>query len=339
MNKALQIKLFLLDNIIWIMLLLFFIVCAVWVPRFSSWTNIVNIFYHSTIMSMLVLAQGFVLISGNLDLSIDSILAFAPGVVILAATSWFPAALGNPYLCIALTLVVGGLVGLFNGVCVSRLGMNALMQTLSVSIILRGLILFLIPLSIFPLDPVYSFIGKARISALGNMPVAIFVTLGIYILAHILLKHMVFGRNYMATGGNERASYVAGVNTTRMIIAAFVIAGILSAIAGILTAGRQDSVSNTMGEGMVLLAFAGALLGGTNLTGGKGSAVGMLGGALLLGMFSNALNLMGVEVTLVRAAQGTLIFLAILIDRFRVQIRGRLLRKEQLMRLQKLDEA
>ena len=337
MSNGLKIKLFLLDNVIWIMLILFFLVSAYGVPQFSSWSNIVNILYHSTIMSMLVLAQGFVLISGNLDLSIDSILAFAPGIVILAATNWFPGVLGNPFLCIFLTLVVGGMLGLFNGVCVSKLGMNALMQTLSVSIILRGLILFLIPFSIFPLNPAYSFIGKARIHALGNMPVAIFITFGIFLFFHIVLKHTVFGRNYMATGGNKRASYVAGVNTTRMIIAGFVIAGVLSAVAGLLTAGRQDSVSNTMGNGMVLLAFAGALLGGTSMFGGKGSSLGMLGGAILLGMFSNALNLMGVQVTLVHAVQGTLIFLAILIDRFRFQLRAKLLRNEQLKKLKNTE--
>jgi simple sugar transport system permease protein/ribose transport system permease protein len=84
---------------------------------------------------------------------------------------------------------------------------------------------------------------------------------------------------------------------------------------------------------MTLLAFAGALLGGTSMSGGKGSAFGMLGGAILLGMFSNALNLLGVKVTLIHAAQGTLIFLAILIDRFRVALRGSILRKEQVRKL------
>ena len=165
------------------------------------------------------------------------------------------------------------------------------------------------------------------------MPAAVFVTFGVYLFFHIVLKHTVFGRNYLATGGNERASYVAGIDTRRMIVMGFVIAGALSAVAGLLTAGRQDSVSNTMGSGMTMLAFAGALLGGTSMSGGKGSSFGMLGGAILLGMFSNALNLLGVQVTLVHAAQGTLIFLAILIDRFRIQLRGALLRKEQLKKL------
>jgi simple sugar transport system permease protein/ribose transport system permease protein len=334
MSFSLKFKLTLLDNIIWLMLAVFFIICAVYVPTFASTTNIVNIFYHSTIMSLLVLAEGFILISGKLDLSIDSILAFAPGAVILAATKWAPGALGNPYLCLVLTVAVGGLLGWFNGWCVSRLGMNDFMQTLSMSIILRGIVLFLIPLSIFPLDPAYSFIGKARFPVLGHsIPVAILVVLVIFSVFSFVLRRTVFGRDYMATGGSERASYVAGIDTKRVITYGFVVTGMLAAVAGILTAGRQDSVSNTMGNGTVMLAFAGALLGGTSMNGGKGSAFGMLGGALLLGMFSNALNLLGVTVTLVHAAQGTLIFVAILVDRLRMQFRGRLLRSEQLKKL------
>ncbi len=198
-------------------------VCAAGVPNFASWTNIVNILYHTTIMSMLVLAPGIVLMSGRLDLSIDAILAFAPGLVILAGTKWFPGTiLANPYVALALTLAVGALLGLFNGVCVSRLGMNAFMQTLSLSIILRGLTLFLIPLA-----PIFSFVGKARFAALGNVPAAVFVTSGICVVFHVVLKHTVFGRNYLATGGNERASYVAGIDTRKMIVAGFVIAGTL----------------------------------------------------------------------------------------------------------------
>ncbi len=164
------------------------------------------------------------------------------------------------------------------------------------------------------------------------------MTFFIFFIFHVLINYTVFGRNYLATGGNARASFVAGINTNRMIILGFMVAGILSAIAGMLTAGRQDSVSNTMGNGMTLLAFAGALLGGTSMSGGKGSAFGMLGGAILLGMFSNALNLLGVKVTLIHAAQGTLIFLAILVDRFRVSLRSSMLRKEQIRTLHREED-
>jgi simple sugar transport system permease protein/ribose transport system permease protein len=335
MSFGLKFKLALLDNIVWLMLLSFFAVCA-GIPTFASAVNLVNIFYHSSIMSLLVLAEGFILISGKLDLSIDSTLAFAPGIVILAATRWAPDVFGNPWLCLALTLAAGGAVGFFNGFCVAKLKMNDFMQTLSVSIVLRGVTLFFIPLSIFPLDPVYSYIGKARFTVFGgSVPVAIVVVLAVYSFFSFLLRRTVFGRSYKATGGNERASYVAGIDTAGTVIWGFVIAGVLAALAGILTAGRQDSVSNTMGNGAVMLAFAGALLGGTSMSGGKGSAFGMLGGALLLGMFSNALNLLGVTVTLVHAAQGALIFAAILVDRFRIHVRGKLLRSEQMKKLKR----
>ena len=125
MSFGLKFKLTLLDNIVWLMLLGFFAVCA-GIPTFASATNIVNIFYHSSIMSLLVLAEGFILISGKLDLSVDGTLAFAPGIVILAATKWAPG-VGNPWLCLALTLAVGGVVGFFNGFCVAKLKMNDFM--------------------------------------------------------------------------------------------------------------------------------------------------------------------------------------------------------------------
>jgi|GEM_PF-20151 ribose/xylose/arabinose/galactoside ABC-type transport system permease subunit/ABC-type sugar transport system substrate-binding protein len=334
MQDSFKLRIGLVDNIVWILLAAFFAACALWVPAFASRVNLVNILYHTAIMSMLVLAQGFVLMSGHLDLSIDSVLAFAPGMAVLLATRWFPDLPGGPWATILLTLGIGALVGLFNGLCVARLGMNAFMLTLSVSIILRGLVLFFIPLSIFPLDPVYSFLGKARIEQLGGIPAAIPATFFIYFFFHVLIKHTVLGRNYLATGGNARAAYIAGIDTKRMVVLGFVAAGILSAVAGMLAAGRQDSVSNTMGSGMTLLAFAGALLGGTSMSGGKGSAFGMLGGALLLGMFANALNLLGVKVTLIHAAQGALILVAILLDRVRIFIRGAMLRREQAAKLE-----
>nr|HPK07861.1 hypothetical protein [Aminivibrio sp.] len=90
MSGSLKLRLALLDNIIWMMLIAFFSVCALGIPSFATWTNMVNILYHTTIMSMLVLAQGFVLMSGNLDLSIDAVLAFAPGMAILVSVKWFP---------------------------------------------------------------------------------------------------------------------------------------------------------------------------------------------------------------------------------------------------------
>jgi simple sugar transport system permease protein/ribose transport system permease protein len=330
MSKKLQISLLVLDNLIWVIVAIFFLINAVITPRFATYPNIVNILYHSAILSMLVLGQGLILIIGHLDLSIESTLAFAPGIALLLATRWLPWSL-DPFLIILLTLAVGALVGLFNGFCIAKVGVNAFLQTLSVLIMLRGLVLYLVPFSIFPLPKAYTFAGQARMA--GNIPVAIPIMLLIYVLFHLFLQYTTYGRNFMATGGNPRASFISGINTQRMVISAFVLAGFLAGIAGLLASGRQGSVSNSMGEGMVLLAFAGAILGGASLDGGKGTPLGMLGGTLLLGMISNSLNLQGVGVTLVYATQGALIFGAIIIDRSRVKIRSSLLHTEQVRRL------
>ncbi len=330
MPRKLQIELFLLDNLIWVILAGFFLLNAMITPMFATYTNLVNIFYHSAIMSMLVLGEGLIMVIGQLDLSIESTLVFAPGVAMLLATRWLPFPL-DPVTAIILTLVIGALIGLFNGICIAKIEVNPFLQTLSMMIILRGLALFLIPLSIFPLDKVYSYAGQARM--IGNIPVAIPIVLIIFLIFHFVMQYTSFGRHFMATGGNAKASYISGINTKRMLIYAFVIAGFLAAVAGLLAAGRQNSVSNSMGEGMVLLAFAGAILGGASLEGGKGTPLGMLGGALLLGMISNSLNLLGVGVTLVYAAQGALIFVAIVLDRVRIKVRNHLLHQEQVRKL------
>ncbi len=329
MERRTKVELFLLDNLIWLILAGYFLINALVTPRFFTYNNIINIFYHSTILGMLVLGQGLVLMTGHLDLSIESTLAFAPGIAILLTTKWV---LGlNPIIAIILTLLIGALVGLFNGYCITRIGINAFLQTLSMLIILRGLVLYLIPLAIYGLDEAYIFFGRAR--TFGNIPVAVFLMLGIFVLFDFVLKRTPFGRYLLATGGNARASYISGINTNKSIISAFVLAGLLASVAGLLAAGRQNAVNNTMGDGMVLLSFAGAILGGVSVSGGKGTSIGMLGGTLFLGMISNSLTLLGVNVFIVYALQGLLIFVALVLDRVKVKAEELLFRREMLKKL------
>jgi simple sugar transport system permease protein/ribose transport system permease protein len=327
---GLRVKLLLLDNLIWGLVAAYFVVNAIFTPKFATYANVVNILDHSSIMSMLVLAEGLVLVIGALDLSLDSILAFAPGLACLVGLRWLPGM--DPYTLILLTLAVGGAVGWFNGYCIAGIGLNPFVETLAMSIVLRGLVLFMVPISLFPLPHAYTYLGQERLVA--SVPASIFVMFVVYIVFHVIMKYTTFGRRFVATGGNRKASFIAGVHTRRMLIYAFAIAGVLAAIAGLLTAGRQGSVSNTMGTNQVIFAFAGAILGGASLEGGKGTPLGMLGGALLLGMISNSLNLLGVGVTLVYATEGALIFLAIVIDRIRERVRAHVLEREQAKRFE-----
>ncbi|TVQ41400.1 MAG: ABC transporter permease [Spirochaetaceae bacterium] len=327
MKRSTSFQLFLIDNLIWVLVVAFFVINAVVTPRFASYRNVVNILYHSAIMSLLVLGQGLVLINGKLDLSIESTLGFAPGIAMLLSMRIAPQLVG-PGMAIVITLLVGAALGWFNGICIARLKINPLLQTLASMIMIRGILLFIFPFSLFPLHPVFRYAGAGRLP--GNIPVAIPLVLLVFLLLNLVLQHTPFGRRFVATGGNPRASYVSGINVDRMTLYAYVIAGVLAAVGGLLAAGRQGSISNAMGEGMVLLSFAGALMGGASLHGGKGTPLGMLGGALLLGMFSNSLNLLGVGPSLIYASKGALIFLALLLDRSRSRWRAQLLHREQL---------
>lgn len=274
MNKRMKLQLFLLDNLIWVLVLLYFAINAIFTPNFATPTNVVNILYHSTILALLVLAQGLILIIGQMDLSIESTMAFAPGIALLLATQWLPNGM-NPYLCILVTLLAGAGVGLFNGVLVAKVGVNPFLQTLSSNIMLRGIVLFLLPFSLFSIDPVYIFAGSGYV--LG-VQAAIPIVLIIFAVFEYVLKYTTFGRCFMATGGNPKASYIAGINTGRMLMIAFVLSGLLAAMAGLLATGRAGSIANSMGQNMVMMSFAGAILGGASLSGGKGTAIGMLGG-------------------------------------------------------------
>jgi ribose/xylose/arabinose/galactoside ABC-type transport system permease subunit len=328
-NLRTKTQLYVLDNLIWVLIVLLFVVDAFVVPKFFTYNNILNIFYHVAALGVLILAQGFVLLVGQLDLSIESVMAFAPGMAILVSRAFFPDM--NPFVQILLTLGVGALVGVFNGTLITMLKMNSLLETLAANIILRGFVLLLLPFSIMNLKPWYIFWGSARI--LWNIPIAILVMIGLFALFSILLSQFRFGRFLIATGGNPKASNIAGVNVNRMSILAYMIAGLLAAVAGLLAAGRQSSISNTLGNGFGIMSIAGAILGGVSLSGGRGTVSGMLGGALLLSLFDNFLNLLAVNVYWVSIIKGSLILFAIVLDSVKVRARNYILNQERLRQM------
>ena len=327
MTKQSKILLTLLDNLVWVLLFAFVLFNVFFTPAFFSSRNLLNVLFHTSILALLVLAQGIVMMVGELDLSGDAVLAFAPGIVILLTTSFN----FGPVLGIIFTLGLGAALGWFNGFFVAKVKANSFLFTLSTQIVLRGLILFFVPLSIAGLHNVYAFLGRGHI---GNLQAATVMFLLIFFVFEMMFRKTTFGRKFKLTGGNRQAAFISGIRTDRMIILAFVIAGVLAAVAGLITAGRQNAVSNGMGLGMVTMAIAGAILGGCSFKGGTGKPLGLLGGALLLGLIDNALTLQGVSVNLVSATKGSLILVAILLDRWRYRLADVILHKENMKKLE-----
>ena len=330
MRTITKIQLALLDNLVWLLLLIFFIFNAFFTKNFFSVQNQVNILYQTTAVGLLVLAQGIVMMVGELDLSLDSSLAFAPCVTILMSASmpWM-----NPVVSIVVTLTIGAAIGMFNGICISVMKANSFLLTLSTQIVMRGLVLFMIPFSIARLPFVYTYLGRGKVNAV--FPVAIIAMLTIFVFFEFMFRKTIFGRKFLLTGGNRQAAFISGINTNKVITTAYVLAGVLAATAGLISAGRQNAISNTMGTGLVMAALTGSLLGGSSFSGGKGKPIGMLGGALLLGMIDNSLNLQGVNVNLVSASKGALIFVAIMLDRARVKLNAVIMHKENIRKLEK----
>ena len=328
-NLRTKAQLLALDNLIWVLIILLFVVNAFVVPKFFTYNNILNIFYHVAALGVLILAQGFVLLVGQLDLSIEAVMAFAPGMAILLSRAFFPGM--NPFLQILLTLIIGTAVGFFNGTLITQLKMNSLLETLAANIILRGFVLLLLPFAIMNLNPWFIYWGSARIG--WNIPVAILVMIGLFALFSLILSQLRFGRFLVATGGNPKASNIAGVNVNRISITAYMITGLLASIAGLLAAGRQSSISNTLGNGFGIMSIAGAILGGVSLSGGRGTVFGMLGGALLLSLFDNFLNLLAVNVYWVSIIKGSLILFAIVLDSVKVRARNIILNNERLRQM------
>jgi ribose/xylose/arabinose/galactoside ABC-type transport system permease subunit len=225
----------------------------------------------------------------------------------------------NPVLCIVVTLVAGGLVGLFNAVMTVKLKINAFLMTLCMLMILRGVVLYLIPQGLYDIPESYLFLGDYKIPG-TNIPIAILLVLLLYILADIVVRRTSYGRNLIATGSNGKAAYLAGINTDKIKMISFVLSGLFAALGGLLAAGRIGSITNGMGDGQIMEVFAAAVLGGISPDGGKGKVIGALGGVIFLQTISNVLTMSGVNPFLIQVIEGALLLKAVVIDNVRLKL-------------------
>jgi simple sugar transport system permease protein len=218
----------------------------------------------------------------------------------------------NPFLVIIIVLLIGFVIGFINGYIVVKVGMNPLISTFSMMLILRGLtLLWTKGETIFGLPDQFTYWGSGLIE---GFPVIIIILLVSYSIAHIVLKHREFGRNAFSVGGNLSLAIESGIRVDRVMISAYILSGILSSLAGILLAGQLNSVPASMGEGMIFYVIAAPVIGGVSLYGGVGNCVGILGGVLLLGLINNGLSMMQVSVFWEKALSGIIILSAVLVD-------------------------
>jgi len=299
-----------LHNVVWIILCIFVIVNALITPKFFTILNIRNILINASVLGIVVIAQSLCLISGHLDLSVESTLAFGAVMGALLLRNNLPVPLA-----IVSVLISGIAVGFLNGVLIRKVGLNAFVATLITYIGVRGIALGIVEgKTIWNLPVSYCYLGAGEVF---NIPIQILVLIFSYIFFHWVLTSTKFGRHIYLIGDNPVAAWARGVNLDRVIIGVFVLSGFLSAFAGWMQSGRVNSATPNFAVGMVFEAMASAIIGGVSLRGGVGSLPMALGGVLLLTSINNVLNLHAVSPYWIQTIRAAMILLAVLLDSFK----------------------
>lgn len=296
---------------IYLFLLLVCLVLAFTTDSFLTKTNITNVLLQTSIIATMAIGVTFVIVTGNNDLSMGSVMAIASavgiGLVKVLNMPW--------WLGMIMMIVVSILFGLLNGYLVAFLKIPAFLATLSTKFIARGLTL-VVSGGVSWFDLPKAFVLIASTSFLG-IPTIVVIVLTLYILFHFRLKHTIFGRRIYAVGSSAESARVSGINVKKTVVLAYIQCGILVGVASILQTARMNSFWAAMGTDIEFQAIAGTIIGGTSMSGGVGSLTGTFAGVLLMGIINNALNLYGVDANWQEAARGFVILLAIVVDALR----------------------
>ncbi|GAB3817036.1 ABC transporter permease [Micromonospora zhanjiangensis] len=287
-------------------------------PVFLRSDNIVNVLQSMSEISIVVLAETVVLIAGKMDLSLESTFGLAPGIAAwLIVDPAVTHGLGLHALsggwAVPVVLLVGALVGAFNGLLIVRFGLNGFIVTLGMLIVLRGLLTGISGgKTFFALPESMTYLGST--TWLG-VPASIWLSLLLFVGGIVVLGFTRPGRALYAIGGNVDAARAAGIRTDRILWLTLVVAGMLAALAGLLISGRLASVPAAQGNGAIFQVFAAAVIGGVSLNGGKGTVFGAFTGVLLLFMIINVLALAGVPAQWTNFLNGAVILVALVVSR------------------------
>lgn len=279
-------------------------------PGFLSMNNILNVLRQVSINALIAFGMTFVILTGGIDLSVGSILALTGAV-----TAGMMASGVDPILAMFVGLLLGALLGAFNGIIIAKGKVAPFIATLATMTIYRGLTLVYTegrPVSGIGDGGAFQMLGRGYF--LG-IPIPVVTMIISFLILYFILKKTTFGRRVYAVGGNEEASILSGINADRIKIYVYSLIGFLSAFAALILTSRLNSAQPTAGQMFELDAIAAVVLGGTSLTGGRGWIVGTLIGALIIGVLNNGLNLIGVSSFFQQVVKGAVILLAVLLDR------------------------
>ena len=293
-----------------LVLAVLFLGCSLFVGNFLTVVNLRGLALAVSTIGMVSCTMMFCLAAGDFDLSVGSVVAFAGvlGAAVMNAT-------GSIALGFGAALGAGALIGLFNGMLVARLGINALIATLASMQIVRGLGLIIPdgkPIGI----RIEAFYALGNTAWLG-VPVPVWLTATCFVIFGGLLNLTIFGRNALAIGGNKEAAHLAGVPVTRIKVVIFTLQGIVAAFAGLVLASRMTSGQPNTSQGLELEVISACVLGGVSLSGGVARIGAVIAGVLIMGLVQNAMNLLNIPPFYQYVARGCILLGAVMLDRLK----------------------
>ncbi len=293
-----------------ISLALLFVVLSIASPYFLTATNLSSVIRQTAVINIMALGMTLVIVSGGIDLSVGSILAFSGviGTMTMVGTGSVPLGIGVGIVC-------GTLWGCANGLMISMLRIPPFIVTLGTLGIVRGLTLVISGgLPVVGLPKEHGFLGEGTI---GPAPFVLVVLVGCAVLTHFALHGTKLGRYTYAIGSNEAAAVYAGIPVARYKVAIYAICGLLTGVAGMIETSRLMTGQPTAGVSYELQVIAAVVIGGGSLTGGAGTVIGTLIGAFIMGLLSNGSDLLGVNPYWQQVIIGAIIILAVALDEAR----------------------
>lgn len=273
---------------------------------FLSSQNLMNIVRQSAVITIIAIGAQMVLISGEVDLSPGSVAAFAGCIsaIVMSTTS-------SVLLAVAAGLITGLILGFINGVVITRFRIPSFIMTLATLQAARGLILALTDAQPITGLGDFTWIGQGYI---GPIPVPVIILMLILFISWLLFSKLPFGRYLYAVGGNSNAAQASGINVASVKTRAFMFAGLLAGLGGVILMSRLNSGQPTAGVGYEFSAITAVIVGGTSMYGGLGNLRGTIAGALFVAVLVNIMTLTDVSAYYQQIVQGLIIALAVIVD-------------------------
>jgi erythritol transport system permease protein len=327
-------RMVLLSSRAYIALVILAIVFTILSPAFLTTGNLVILTKQVALNAILGIGMTFVILTGGIDLSVGSIVGLC-GMIVgglinegLILPMFGVAVFFNIWIVMLLTLLVGMLVGVINGLLITRLNVAPFVATLGVLYVARGTALLRSNGATFP-----NLIGKEELGNTGfpllgagtflNLPYPIWIMIALALLAAFIASKTPFGRQVYAVGGNERAAELSGIRVKRIKLFTYMISGFCAALVGLIITSQLVASHPATGETFELNAIAVVVLGGTSLMGGRGTMGGTIVGAFVIGVLSNGMVLLGISAFWQMVIKGLVIVLAVVIDQLQHRMQQR----------------